>query len=470
LPTKFKLSLLTDTVKRFLYWNVGIFLIVLLSFNLFIIIITGFVLDKNLDNRLRHETENILKTIVVRSDSIILLNNKELEETDFKEVKENSFFLQIYDEQGNILMKSKNVDKFLKIPVEHKTLSDNYFFCNLDVGSNNLRTVYYRFKNSYGKVIAYMQLSIFKTGMNLILKDVLVFNLLSLPIVLLIIFFASIFLAKKTLLPINKIIETAEKISTRNLAERINYKADPSDEIGRLRDTLNNLFARLEIQVNQISQFTDHASHQLINPLTIAKTELDYILRKERNAEDYKNSIELLKDQIEKMIKIINHLLIISKHEDEQRTQKSVFNLSKLVTESIERKFNNANLSFQVEPDIYLRGNSEIFSIVIENLIDNAIKYSGNNPEVNVTLRRIQNKVQLSVADNGIGIEDSNKEKIFERFFRTNKAEELGIKGYGLGLSVAKSIITQMNGSISVEDNVPQGAVFIIRLPEVRVE
>lgn len=230
---KFKKPLLTDTVKRFLYWNIGIFLFILLSFNIFIMFITNFVLNKNLDNRLRHETENILKTIELRSDSIILLNNKELEETDFKEVKENSFFLQIYDHQGNILIKSKNIDKFQKIPIEHKTLQDNYFFHDLNVGSNDLRTVYYRFENSYGKAIAHMQLSIFKTEMNSILKDVLVFNLLSFPIVLLIIFFSSVFLAKKILFPINKIIETAEKISTRNLAERINYAADPSDEIGR---------------------------------------------------------------------------------------------------------------------------------------------------------------------------------------------------------------------------------------------
>lgn len=207
-----------------------------------------------------------------------------------------------------------------------------------------------------------------------------------------------------------------------------------------------------------------------MNPLTIMKTEVEFALKKDRGFEEYKNSLEQLKDQTEKMIKIINHLLIISKQEDEQRTPKSVFNLSKLVIENIERTFNNANLSYQVEPDIYLRGSLEIFSIVIENLIDNAIKYSGNKSAVKITLSRIQNKVQLSVADNGIGIKDSDKEKIFERFFRTNKAEELGIKGYGLGLSVVKSIITQMNGSISVEDNMPRGSVFIICLPEVRIE
>jgi signal transduction histidine kinase len=291
-----------------------------------------------------------------------------------------------------------------------------------------------------------------------------------LPILFVIIIFASIFLVKRTLSPINEIIHTAGKISAQNLNERIKYEADSSDEIGRLRDTLNNLFERLEFQVHQISQFTDHASHQLMNPLTIIKSELDFALRKERNSEDYKNSLVLLSEQTEKMIKIINQLLIISKHENEPSSRKSLFNLSKLIIEDISKVFKNVNLSYQIEPDIYLRGSSEIFSIVIENLIDNALKYSISDPEVKITVKKTKDKIEVIVSDNGIGIENQDKDKVFERFFRTGKAEEIGIKGFGLGLTVVKSILTQMNGSISVEDNIPQGSKFIVRLPTVNIE
>jgi signal transduction histidine kinase len=413
---------------------------------------------------------NVIKTFVIRNDSLTLLTTKELEEDDFREVKENSYFLQIVNCDGKYLIKSENLAGINAIPFDLSINRNSYSFYNITYGEDELRTGYYRFVSASEKTVAHMQLSVFRTGMSSIVRDIIAFNLLSLPILFVIIIFASILLVKRTLSPINEIIHTAGKISAQNLNERIKYEADSSDEIGRLRDTLNNLFERLEFQVHQISQFTDHASHQLMNPLTIIKSELDFALRKERNSEDYKNSLVLLSEQTEKMIKIINQLLIISKHENEPSSRKSLFNLSKLIIEDISRVFKNVNLSYQIEPDIYLRGSSEIFSIVIENLIDNALKYSISDPEIKITVKKTKDKIEVIVSDNGIGIENQDKDKVFERFFRTGKAEEIGIKGFGLGLTVVKSILTQMNGSISVEDNIPQGSKFIVRLPTVNIE
>lgn len=428
------------------------------------------MLNRSLDNRIRHEMENVIKTLEIRNDSLILITTKELEESDFREVKESSYFLQIVDSNGKYLIRSDNLDRVNVIPFYHSTIQNSYSFYNLNDRKDELRTGYYRFVSINGKTVAQMQLSVFKAGASLIIRDIIIFNLLSLPILFFIVIIASIFLVKKTFTPLNEIIQTAEKISAQNLNERISYKAAPSDEIGRLRDTLNNLFERLELQVNQISQFTDHASHQLMNPLTIIKTELDYALRRDRSIDDYRNSLEQLKEQTEKIIKIISHLLMASKQQEEQKLTRSLFNLSKLVADEITETYKNNNISLEIEPEIYLRGNSETFSIVLDNLIDNAIKYSTPKPQIKVSLKRNKGSIELRVSDNGIGIGKHEKEKIFEKFFRTDKVDELGIKGFGLGLSVAQSIITQMNGSISVEDNIPKGSVFIIGLPEVRVE
>jgi signal transduction histidine kinase len=434
------------------------------------ILLTGFMLNRNLDNRIQHEMENILKTITIRNDSLILLSTKELDESDFKEIKENSYFLQIVDPQGNILIKSENLGGMGTIPFNYSRSQHSFTFHNLIKGNDELRAGYYRFTSSNGKIAAHMQLSVYRAGVSSVIRDIIIFNLLSLPILLLIVIAASIVLVKKTLLPVNKIIQTAEKISTQNLNERINYKAEPSDEIGRLRDTLNNLFERLEVQVNQISQFTDHASHQLMNPLTIVKSEIDYALKKDRDISEYKNSLIQLREQTEKMIKIISHLLMASKQNEDQKLTKSLFNLSKLIAKETDETYQHNSISSDIEPEIYLRGNSESFSIVLNNLLDNAIKYSNRISQLKVILKRTNGIIELRVIDNGIGISLDEKEKIFEKFFRTDKADQLGIKGFGLGLSVAKSIITQMGGTISVEDNIPQGSIFIIRLPEIRVE
>jgi len=470
LQINIKKPLLTDTVRRFLFWNAGVFLFILLSFNIFMIFITDYMLNRNLDNSIRHEMKNVLKTLEIRNDSLILLTTKELEEDDFREVKESSFFLQIVDSNGKYIIKSENLDGICVIPFDHSTIQNNYTFYDLNNGKDELRTGYYRFVSANEKVIAYMQLSVYRTEASLTIRDIIIFNLLSLPVLFIIVIIASIFLVRKSMSPIKEIIHTAEKISAQNLNERINYKAESSDEIGRLRDTLNNLFERLELQVNQISQFTDHASHQLMNPLTIIKTELDYALRKDRSIDDYRNSLEQLKEQTEKMIKIISHLLIASKQQEEQKLTKSLFNLSKLITKEITETYKNNNISLDIEPEIYLRGNSETFSIVLDNLLDNAVKYSNSISQIKVTLKKFNGNIDLRVSDSGIGIPQGEKDKVFEKFFRTEKADELGIKGFGLGLSVAKSIITQMSGNIYVEDNYPRGSIFTIRLPEVRVE
>ena len=114
---------------------------------------------------------------------------------------------------------------------------------------------------------------------------------------------------------------------------------------------------------------------------------------------------------------------------------------------------------------MYIRGDTDKFHIVVENLVENAIKYSSSNKVVNVTLTKNGSVANLIIKDNGIGISDIDKEKVFDRFYRSEKAEKLGIKGYGLGLSLAKLLIEEAGGKISIKDNEPNGTIFTVTLP-----
>ncbi len=240
--------------------------------------------------------------------------------------------------------------------------------------------------------------------------------------------------------------------------------------MGRLRDTLNNLLDRINSYINELSNFTDQASHQLMNPLTALKSELDYLLKKERTIDEYRSTIAELKNQTEHMINIVRTLLMITKSSHSIRQSKSVINLSKLINNDIQTFFRRNNINYDIENDIYIKGDSEKISMVIQNLLNNAIKYSPDGSEVRLKLYRENTFVKLEVIDNGIGIPDSEKHSVFERFYRSETVEKMGIKGHGLGLSLVKAVLDEIGAQIRISDNKPTGTIVTVTIPAIIVE
>ena len=464
-----KKPLFTETVKRFTLWNVGIFLLILIAFNIFIILITLLILNENLDVRLEHEAENIMKSFKLNNDTVTIIDKKEFEESDLNKITAHPFFLQVYSESGKILLKSSNINLFGALPLNSRRNFDDFLFEDINVYGKSLRVGYYPLIDKSTKKAAYLQLATFKEEYSSILDQIILFNLFSFPLIIIIVVIASFFLAKNSINPINKIIETAKNISASNLSLRIEHTASSVDELGKLRDTLNSLFERLEKHIKQISRFTDQASHQLMNPLTAIKTELEFILKKDRTIEQYKETLQLMQGQADKMISITKTLLIIARADKAMNGYKNLFNVSRVLGNTITESFANSNINLNIQEDIYLKGDSEIFKLVVENLIDNAVKYS-NGELVKVTLKTSDGLSQIEVADLGIGISDEEKKNVFERFYRSEKVEKLGIKGYGLGLSLVKSIVIQLGGTIKIEDNIPKGTKVKISIPSVEIE
>jgi signal transduction histidine kinase len=325
-------------------------------------------------------------------------------------------------------------------------------------------------RNERGDEVAILQLVTFETELKTIRDKHIELNLYFLPGLILIVIVVSIFIAKRNFKPINYIIETAERISAKKLSSRIVYETKNGDELGRLRDTLNGLFDRIESYVNQLSQFTDHASHQLMNPLTAAKTELEFILKHDRTTEDYKQSLKQLLAQTDHMVKIVRTLLMLSKQEREYEKNKTVFNLTKLIKTKIPSEIDSHTIKIEVKGDIYIRGDSDKFLMVIENLVDNAVKYSLNGEPVTIKLSEKDDDVELIVEDNGIGIKPMEKSQIFDKFYRGKASETIGIKGYGLGLSLVKTILLEMGANIKIEDNLPKGTRFIITIKALKMD
>jgi signal transduction histidine kinase len=167
------------------------------------------------------------------------------------------------------------------------------------------------------------------------------------------------------------------------------------------------------------------------------------------------------------MIHIVSTMLILAKQCEACVDSKSVFNLSRLVDKSVRDLYRGKGVDFWIEAELYVRGKSEYFQMVLQNLIDNALKYSDNGERVTLSARRVENNIQIEIADQGIGIPPSDRDKVFERFYRTPYSEEMGIDGHGLGLSLVRSVVSAMGGSVRVTDNEPRGTRILISLPSM---
>lgn len=227
-----------------------------------------------------------------------------------------------------------------------------------------------------------------------------------------------------------------------------------------------------------------NASHELRTPLTAIK---GFIETMEEEAEgDIKHYAEIINRHTDRLINLVNDLLTLSELENSNNNliyNEVVFNdlINNLIM-IFENKLKNKNLNLKLEivKDLIIEIDAFRIEQVLINIIDNAIKYSENGDVqiickiINPNKYRINNKIVetnykemllISITDNGIGISDKDKTRIFERFYTVDKSRARILGGTGLGLSIVKHIINLHNGIIFVEDNIPNGTIFNVLLP-----
>jgi len=231
------------------------------------------------------------------------------------------------------------------------------------------------------------------------------------------------------------------------------------------------MIARLEASFRQVRQFSADASHELRTPLTVIKGEAELALRRPRPAEDYRLVLESTLEEIDRMTRIVDELLFLSRTDlGEVAIESLPVRLDTLV-EDIRRQ--TAVLGQEhgvqvtvgsVDPAPVLGDELRLRELLL-NLVDNAVKYSRPGGKVEIALVRESATARLSVTDQGIGIDPEELGRIFDRFYRTDAARAHAKKGTGLGLSICKWIAEAHHGRIEVQSTVGQGSRFTVVLP-----
>ncbi|WP_305043573.1 sensor histidine kinase [Geoalkalibacter sp.] len=283
--------------------------------------------------------------------------------------------------------------------------------------------------------------------------------------------FGGWFLADRALAPVENISRTMAQINTDNLSRRL-PEADQHSEIGRLVQNFNRMLEQLENSFRRLRQFAADASHELRTPLTVLRGETEVALRWTKNPEEFRNILESNLEEIDRMSRIIEDLLLLAKSEagETPMTMKQV-NLNLMLEELAlqgkilgENKGIAVSLKLPENLEVRVMGDELRLHQMFLNLLSNGIKYTPTGGRVELQLRVEGEQAVIDVRDTGVGMAPEHLQRIFDRFYRIDRSRSLE-SGAGLGLSIVKWIVEAHQGQIGVTSTPGEGSCFQVRLP-----
>ena len=276
-------------------------------------------------------------------------------------------------------------------------------------------------------------------------------------------------IAQVALRPLDRMTRTARRISAEDLSRRVE-RPGTGDELDRLAETLNDMLARLDQAFSQSRRFAADAAHELRTPLAALRGSMEVALRGERSAEEYRRVVASGLEEVARLIRLSEDLLLLSRSMAGPEPGRAVVDLEPLLLEVFDvgaRLGQAAGVTVRAEgaTPAPVRGDAAALRRALLNLVENAIKYTPRGGKVELRLSVRVGTAEVEVSDTGIGLEPADAERIFDPFVRLDAARSRDTGGAGLGLAIARSIVAAHGGTLSVESGPGSGSRFTLRLP-----
>lgn len=272
--------------------------------------------------------------------------------------------------------------------------------------------------------------------------------------------------ANRSLRSVEAIRSTATRVHGDNRGERIEVPRT-SDEIERLAITVNKMLDRLETHHDRQQQFVGDASHELKSPIANLRAELDTTVSTDP---DWPGTRDRLVVQTDRLAAIISDLLVLAAQDEEAEYDHETIEFDDLVTEVTEEAVKSSNLNVDVwdmEPAT-VTGNADHLRRAVRNVVENAVRHA--NSTVRVEMHRHEGVVEVAISDDGNGIPEADRERVFERFARLDDARARDQGGTGLGLAIARETMERFGGSVRIGDSPSGGAAVKMVLPTTDAE
>lgn len=456
--------------KKLAFWY-GLSLFIMLSlFGYILYEIFHESIHHNYDRHLRFEAEQLLPNIRTKEDTLTIDLTGYNRNEALNSGVEYGTYVRLFTRDKLLLYKSPNFSG-IKEPLETRIPdATGEYSISSRWQSLPARTLYYPIENDRDSLAGWLEVTGFEWTLHGEVSRFREFILVFIAISVAFSILGGYWLSRRTLSPVASIIDAAKSITATDLDNRIPVNYQVRDELTDLAETFNIMLDRLQKGFEREQRFTSDAAHELMTPLSSLRSEAEIMLRKERSAKEYREAIERMLDEVERISEMVRLLLQLSRVESIPRSETEIVNISRIIElvsdelkETAEEK--DIDLEVSVDPELSVRAHGTYMEKVVQNLLENALKYTPAGGSISLKLQRSSGKAVIHLKDTGIGFDSETKKHLFERFYRANRSEVQEQTGSGLGLSLVKAIVNLYDGKIRAYSDGPgQGSTFVVEL------
>lgn len=451
--------------NRIAFYNLaGAAALVLVVFLVIYRIVSASV-NYDINSDLQIEIDRHMAYVAGQPEFKNFMPDNEWDESEHKEIIINPVFVQIFDASGNSVEKSPNLkDEGLAFK---KDGGDSYFDTAVEgIAIRQQMAPLVNKGATKGYVIIAMSVELPRR----VLDNLLTVLLMAYPVVLLLLFGLTRFIAGKSIAPVLNIINTTKRITQNNLNERIALPKN-KDELYTLATAINALLERIENAILREKQFTSDASHELRTPLAIIKGTLEVLIRKPRQTDEYEARIKECIAEVNRLTGIAEQLLLLARFEERtavaNRRQVAV---DEIILQAMERSSSEIatkklEIDFKFEDHFYAVTDAAMLGIIIENLLGNAVKYSFDGGSIAILLTQQPESLSCVITDTGRGIAEADLARVYEHFYRSAADEHNAIKGTGLGLSIVKRLSGLLGITVTIDSKKGTGTTVRLLIP-----
>jgi two-component system OmpR family sensor kinase len=460
---------------RLTLWYVLLLAVILVTFSGALYSILSFSLFNEVDRTLQTRAAEVQRgadaALQVQSDVRLLLARGRFVLPGADAFATPGIYVQIMTSDGTAVSRSDNLsDQTLSIAsaVLERVNQGDSVFTNSAVGKVQLRT-FVAPLNARGQIIGVIAVAQSLQSVSDTLSRLA--TLLSFGVVggLLLASIVGAFLARRALAPIDHMTQSAHSISSAGDLTRRIEQPRTRDEVGRLAMTFNDMLARIEELFRAQQRILADVSHELRSPLTAIRGNLDLLRRGAfENDQERDASLAAIDSESARMQRMVQDLLLLAQADAGVQIQKQIVELDTILLDVYRQARLTAGgtkVSLGSEDQAQVLGDPDRLKQLFTNLVDNAIKYTPSGGEVKLSLDRDTQWVRVMVTDTGAGIPEQDLPRIFDRFYRVDKARSREEGGTGLGLSIVKWIVDAHDGCIDVKSEVGKGTTFTVSLP-----